>query len=220
MLSCFQRTNMGYGLNVHCNPDCEPHTPLLRLAAQVSVQSTCIMAELERLIPRMVIGSWSASRQQLAVSSAALCAAGAAAEGCRENAECFGRCSNFRPLVRALGLPPNEAACLAAIRCVRHMARASADARAALQQHGAVAELAQHVRGVCGALVTDQDREVCTEAVRALEAVVSGAPRAQVSTASGAPRCHGQLTPHVQSCGVHSSAQSCSIQSRTNCAMC
>jgi hypothetical protein len=162
---------------------------------QDSLHRTGALAGLEKLIPRMTLGSWSASRPQLALAAAALRTITAAIAGHPRNAGSFLALHPLKHLIKAVSLPANEAAPVAAMQCLQALCAADAGVRPAVVAAGGVGALSRALQGARGGLAQGQSEDLVEAAVRTLACVAVGDPGGQLEAVQGARMTRATLQP-------------------------
>lgn len=158
----------------------------MRFAMQDSIQRTAVLESLERLVPRMTVGSWASARGQLSLAGAALRAVTAAIRGHQSNAAHFLALAPLKPLVRCLSLPANEPTPLCALRCLDALCATDAAARAELYSVGGVAALAMLAQAAPGGMAKPLP-DLREAAVVTLASAVASTPDAQLQASKSAP---------------------------------
>ena len=152
----------------------------LSSSVQDSLASTGALAGLERLTPRLTLGSWSASRSQLPLAAAAMRAIAAAIASHPGNAAAYLQLNPLKPLVNCLALPMgSERAPVAAMSCLQALCAAAPAARAAAAAAGAIGALVAALQSGQKGLQAQMRTAYVEAAVRALAAIVKDTPDAQ-----------------------------------------
>lgn len=157
----------------------------LRLHLQDSIGRTAVLASLERLVPRITIGSWASARGQLTLAAAALRAVTAAIQGHASNAAQFLAQQPLKPLVRCLSLPANEPTPLCALHCLKALCDAHTVARTDLCAAGGIAALATLAEAAPGGMARPLP-DLREAAVVTLASAVTDTPEAQLQASKSA----------------------------------
>jgi hypothetical protein len=144
------------------------------------------MRALERLVPRMTIGSWSSARSQLTLAAAAIHTLTAAVSSNPQNASLFMELAPLKPLIRALSLPANEQVTTRAMECIQALCSGHRASCLQLCTHGGVAALVHILQGAQGGLSSGHD-DFVEVAVRTLTCAVDGIPECQAEACKGDP---------------------------------
>ena len=173
----------------HAKGSTAPRSHALRDTAhclQDAVAHTGALVGLERLVPRITLGSWSAAKPQLRLAAAAIRALTAAVTDCADNANAVLQLEPMKPLVRATSLPANDTAPLCAMRCIQALCVAAPRARHDFVAAGGAAALLALLQRAHGGLVSGQADEVVEAVVRTLAVVSDGVPATQHEVIKGA----------------------------------